>query len=120
MNTFKDAISTRHNQSNSLPIVLAMLLFAGLLCTTYQFKEEQHFAVVKLVTEGDIIHFSKNYGYTQFPFYAKNHEVAIVEKGAFTGSGWLLLLLPAVFLYRIVFPRKFLKKYFKKEKKWSI
>ncbi|MFV8344251.1 hypothetical protein [Flavobacterium sp. XS2P39] len=116
MNTFKDSISNRPEQINRLPIVLAVVLLAGLFLLLYQFKEEQRFAVAK----DDIINFSKNYRYTKFPFNEKNIEVVIAERIAFIGSGWLLLLMPAVFFFSIVFPRKFLKKHFKKEKKWSI
>lgn len=116
MNTFKDSISNQPEQIKRLPIILAVVLLAGLFCLVYQFKEEQRFAVAK----EDIINFSKNYRYTKFPFNEKNYDVIIAEKGAFMSSGWLLLLMPAVFFYSIVFPRKFLKKHFKKEKKWSI
>lgn len=43
-------------------------------------------------------------------------SIIVPNTGACMGSGWLLLLLPAVFLFSLVFPRKFLKKYFKNKK----
>ncbi|MFV8327860.1 hypothetical protein [Flavobacterium sp. ZS1P14] len=44
-------------------------------------------------------------------------SIIVPNTGACMGSGWLLLLLPAVFLFSLVFPRKLLKKSFKKNKK---
>ncbi|MFV7234149.1 hypothetical protein [Flavobacterium sp. ZB4R12] len=44
-------------------------------------------------------------------------SIIVPNTGACMGSGWLLLLMPAVFLFSLVFPRKFLKKYFKKNNK---
>jgi hypothetical protein len=41
----------------------------------------------------------------------------VPNTGACMGSGWLLLLVPTVFLFSLVFPRKLLKKSFKRNKK---
>ncbi|MFV5685554.1 hypothetical protein ACM55I_08900 [Flavobacterium sp. GB2R13] len=43
--------------------------------------------------------------------------IIVPNTGACMGSGWLLLLVPTVFLFSLVFPRKLLKKSFKRNKK---
>lgn len=115
MEIFKDSVSNK--QISWLSIVLVALLLALLFWVMYLFKGEHRFALVKLFSKGDAINFSENYGSIKFPSNETNHEVVIAEKGVCMGSGWLLLLVPAVFLFSLVFPRKLLKKSFKKEKK---
>ncbi|MFM2369326.1 MAG: hypothetical protein RL619_1626 [Bacteroidota bacterium] len=44
-------------------------------------------------------------------------SIIVPNTGACMGSGWLLLLVPTVFLFSLVFPRKLLKKSFKRNKK---
>ncbi|MFV5695714.1 hypothetical protein ACM55G_09795 [Flavobacterium sp. LB3P122] len=117
MNTFQDSISTKPKPISWISIVLVALLLALLLWVTYQFKGEQRFAFVKLFDKGHIISFSENYSSVELPSDKKYYGVIIAEKGACMGSGWLLLLVPTVFLFSLVFPRKLLKKSFKKEKK---
>ncbi|MFV5689242.1 hypothetical protein ACM55M_11530 [Flavobacterium sp. ZT3R25] len=117
METFQDSVSNKPKPISWISIVLVALLFALLFWVTYQFKGEQRFTFVNFFGKGHVINFSENYSYVQFPSNEKNHEVLITQKGACMGSGWLLLLVPAVFLFSLVFPRKLLKKSFKKEKK---
>lgn len=43
--------------------------------------------------------------------------IIVPNSGACMGSGWLLLLLPTVLMFSTIFPRKLLKKIFKKKNK---
>lgn len=43
--------------------------------------------------------------------------IIVPNSGACMGSGWLLLLIPTVLMFSLVFPRKLLKKVFKKKNK---
>jgi hypothetical protein len=87
MNTFKDHTNTKPKQISWLPLIIVAILFGLLFWVMDQFKDEQ---------------------------FKDEQRFA---SGACMGSGWLLLLMPAVFLFSLVFPRKLLKKSFKKNKK---
>ncbi|MFV8376881.1 hypothetical protein [Flavobacterium sp. LB1P62] len=112
MDTFKDSVSNKQISWLSIVLVALLLLFWVL----FLFKGEHRFTLV-LFSKDAAIPFSENYGAVKFPFHEKNYEVVIAEKGRCMSSGWLLLLVPAVFLFSLVFPRKLLKKSFKKRKK---
>ena len=117
MDTLQDSVSNKPKPIRWVSFIPVALLFALLFGVIYQFKGEQCFAFIKFFDKSDTINFSKNYSSVEFPSNKKNYGVIIAEKGACMGSGWLLLLVPAVFLFSLVFPRKLLKKSFKKEKK---
>jgi nitrogen fixation-related uncharacterized protein len=117
MDTFKDRVSNEPKQISWLSIVLVAVLLALLFWVVYQFKDQHRFAFVKMHTKENTINQSKNYGFAPFPSNERNYGAVLAEKGACMGSGWLLLLVPAVLLFSLVFPRKLLKKSFKKVKK---